>query len=153
MAALLLPDGHGISSHAQPNCVLQIFKCNNEACPRPGNYKSYGSATPPNPACERPGCGGTMNLERYASLKVAQYAILAHTSPLNRSQACLVRRLPWSRHSHGYHVDGCGRHGRRPFACCRKLILSPTSNIGTFGCRRDHEAAEYLDSAEQGRSC
>lgn len=45
----------------------QIFKCENEACPRPGCYKSYRSDTKDRPECERPGCGHRMKLIRHVS--------------------------------------------------------------------------------------
>lgn len=45
----------------------KIFKCDNEACPRPGCYKSYSSNKEDDPPCERPGCGGTMKLLRHVS--------------------------------------------------------------------------------------
>jgi translation initiation factor 2 subunit 3 len=45
----------------------KIYKCDNEACPRPGCYKSYRSDKEDNPPCERPGCGGTMRLLRHVS--------------------------------------------------------------------------------------
>ncbi|KAF9168134.1 hypothetical protein DFQ27_003869 [Actinomortierella ambigua] len=45
----------------------KIYKCENEACPRPGCYKSYGSSKEDNPPCERPGCGGKMKLLRHVS--------------------------------------------------------------------------------------
>jgi translation initiation factor 2 subunit 3 len=42
----------------------KIYKCDNPACPRPGNYKSYGSNKEEKPRCERTGCGSTMTLQR-----------------------------------------------------------------------------------------
>ncbi|ORX34385.1 elongation factor Tu GTP binding domain-domain-containing protein [Kockovaella imperatae] len=45
----------------------KIFKCNNPACPPPGNYKSFPSSKDSDPKCERPGCGGTMELQRHVS--------------------------------------------------------------------------------------
>ncbi|KAG0054206.1 hypothetical protein BGZ83_011727 [Gryganskiella cystojenkinii] len=45
----------------------KIFKCQNEACPRPGCYKSYPSKTEDHPRCKRPFCGGIMKLERHVS--------------------------------------------------------------------------------------
>jgi len=45
----------------------KIFKCDNSECPRPGCYKSYRSNTEDHPNCERPGCGGKMNLLRHVS--------------------------------------------------------------------------------------
>ncbi|KAF8981264.1 hypothetical protein BGZ46_003072 [Entomortierella lignicola] len=45
----------------------KIYKCQNEACPRPGCYKSYRSNMEDHPKCERPFCGGTMKLERHVS--------------------------------------------------------------------------------------
>lgn len=45
----------------------KIYKCDNDACPRPGCYRSYKSDKEEHPACERPGCGGTMNLIRHVS--------------------------------------------------------------------------------------
>ncbi|KAF9580491.1 hypothetical protein BGW38_002853 [Lunasporangiospora selenospora] len=45
----------------------KIYKCQNDACPRPGCYKSYRSSMEDHPKCERPGCGGIMKLERHVS--------------------------------------------------------------------------------------
>lgn len=45
----------------------KIYKCDNPKCPRPGNYKSYGSAKEVDPLCERPGCGSRMTLQRHVS--------------------------------------------------------------------------------------
>jgi translation initiation factor 2 subunit 3 len=46
---------------------LQIYKCENEACPRPGCYRSYRSDKEDNPPCERPGCNHRMKLIRHVS--------------------------------------------------------------------------------------
>jgi translation initiation factor 2 subunit 3 len=40
------------------------YKCENDACPLPGNYRSYRSYKEVNPPCERPGCGYRMKLIR-----------------------------------------------------------------------------------------
>ncbi|KAG8215395.1 hypothetical protein J3R82DRAFT_8996 [Butyriboletus roseoflavus] len=45
----------------------KIYKCENEACPRPGCYRSYRSDKEDNPPCERPGCGHRMKLVRHVS--------------------------------------------------------------------------------------
>jgi translation initiation factor 2 subunit 3 len=45
----------------------KIFKCSNEACPRPSCYKAYPSSKEAHPTCERDGCGGTYNLVRHVS--------------------------------------------------------------------------------------
>ena len=45
----------------------KIYRCNNSKCPRPGNYKSYGSAAEASPLCQREGCGGHMELQRHVS--------------------------------------------------------------------------------------
>ncbi|CAG8479447.1 13688_t:CDS:10 [Ambispora leptoticha] len=45
----------------------KIYKCDNEECPRPGCYRSYRSDKEEHPPCERPGCGGKMNLIRHVS--------------------------------------------------------------------------------------
>ncbi|KAJ1674600.1 eukaryotic translation initiation factor 2 subunit gamma, partial [Spiromyces aspiralis] len=45
----------------------KIYKCNNPECPRPGCYKSYRSDKEATFPCERPGCGGTMELLRHVS--------------------------------------------------------------------------------------
>ncbi|KAJ2787262.1 eukaryotic translation initiation factor 2 subunit gamma [Coemansia interrupta] len=45
----------------------KIYKCDNPECPRPGCYKSFGSETPAQVPCERPGCGGTLQLIRHVS--------------------------------------------------------------------------------------
>jgi len=45
----------------------KIYKCDNVKCPRPGNYRSYGSSKEDHPKCERPNCGGTMVLQRHVS--------------------------------------------------------------------------------------
>lgn len=46
---------------------VQIYKCENDACPRPGCYRSYRSDKEDNPPCERPGCGSRMKLVRHVS--------------------------------------------------------------------------------------
>ncbi|KAJ3103037.1 hypothetical protein HDU96_009415 [Phlyctochytrium bullatum] len=45
----------------------KIFKCDNEACPRPGCYRSYRSDKEEGFACERNGCLGKMKLLRHVS--------------------------------------------------------------------------------------
>lgn len=45
----------------------KIYKCDNEACPRPTCYKSYKSEKEVDPPCERPGCGGRYRLVRHVS--------------------------------------------------------------------------------------
>ncbi|EDR24885.1 eukaryotic translation initiation factor 2 subunit gamma, putative [Entamoeba dispar SAW760] len=45
----------------------KIYKCTNPNCPKPGCYKSYGSAKEDNPICEVPGCGHKMQLLRHVS--------------------------------------------------------------------------------------
>ena len=45
----------------------KIYKCQNQACPRPTCYRSYKSDKEVNPKCEREGCDGTMKLERHVS--------------------------------------------------------------------------------------
>ncbi|KAJ3492507.1 hypothetical protein NLJ89_g11219 [Agrocybe chaxingu] len=45
----------------------KIYKCENEACPRPGCYRSYRSDKEESPPCERPGCGHRMKLIRHVS--------------------------------------------------------------------------------------
>ncbi|KIJ46253.1 hypothetical protein M422DRAFT_778528 [Sphaerobolus stellatus SS14] len=45
----------------------KIYKCENEACPRPGCYSSYKSDKEDRPMCERPRCGHRMNLLRHVS--------------------------------------------------------------------------------------
>ena len=45
----------------------KIYRCDNLRCPRPGNYKSYGSAMEAAPTCDRPACGGRMVLQRHVS--------------------------------------------------------------------------------------
>lgn len=45
----------------------KIYKCDNPACPRPGNYKSYGSGQEEKPVCERHGCNSLMTLQRHVS--------------------------------------------------------------------------------------
>lgn len=45
----------------------KVYKCDNEACPRPGNYRSYKSDKEVDPECEREGCGGHYRLLRHVS--------------------------------------------------------------------------------------
>ncbi|KAH0834185.1 hypothetical protein J3R83DRAFT_11497 [Lanmaoa asiatica] len=45
----------------------KIYKCENDACPRPGCYRSFRSDKEDNPPCERPGCGHRMKLIRHVS--------------------------------------------------------------------------------------
>ncbi|KAI8886362.1 eukaryotic translation initiation factor 2 subunit 3 [Backusella circina FSU 941] len=45
----------------------KIYKCNNKNCPRPGCYRSFGSSKENKLPCERPHCGGTLELVRHVS--------------------------------------------------------------------------------------
>jgi translation initiation factor 2 subunit 3 len=45
----------------------KIYKCDNDACPRPGCYRSYKSEKEVDPPCERDGCSGTYRLLRHVS--------------------------------------------------------------------------------------
>ncbi|KAL2918415.1 eukaryotic translation initiation factor 2 subunit gamma [Polyrhizophydium stewartii] len=45
----------------------KIFKCDNDACPRPGCYRSFKSDKDEGFACERSGCKGKMRLVRHVS--------------------------------------------------------------------------------------
>ncbi|KAK2460412.1 hypothetical protein APHAL10511_007577 [Amanita phalloides] len=45
----------------------KIYKCESDACPRPGCYRSYRSDKEDHPPCERPGCGHRMKLVRHVS--------------------------------------------------------------------------------------
>jgi len=45
----------------------KIYKCDNPNCPRPSNYKSYGSGQIAKPKCERVGCNSLMTLQRHVS--------------------------------------------------------------------------------------
>ncbi|KIW01672.1 eukaryotic translation initiation factor 2 subunit gamma [Verruconis gallopava] len=45
----------------------KIYKCDNEACPRPTCYRSYKSEKEVDPPCEREGCTGTYRLQRHVS--------------------------------------------------------------------------------------
>jgi translation initiation factor 2 subunit 3 len=45
----------------------KVYKCDNPACPRPGNYRSYKSDKEVDPECEREGCGGRYQLLRHVS--------------------------------------------------------------------------------------
>lgn len=45
----------------------KIYKCDNEACPRPTCYKSYKSEKEVDPPCEREGCTGRYRLLRHVS--------------------------------------------------------------------------------------
>ncbi|KIV94360.1 Eukaryotic translation initiation factor 2 subunit gamma [Exophiala mesophila] len=45
----------------------KIYKCDNEACPRPTCYRSFKSEKEVDPPCERDGCTGTYRLLRHVS--------------------------------------------------------------------------------------
>ena len=45
----------------------KIYKCDNEACPRPTCYKSFKSEKEVDPPCEREGCTGRYRLLRHVS--------------------------------------------------------------------------------------
>jgi translation initiation factor 2 subunit 3 len=47
--------------------VVQIYKCENDTCLRPGNYHSYRSDKEDNPPGERPGCRHRMKLIHHVS--------------------------------------------------------------------------------------
>lgn len=45
----------------------KIYKCDNEACPRPGCYRSAGSNKEDEFPCDRSGCGGRFKLKLHVS--------------------------------------------------------------------------------------
>lgn len=45
----------------------KIYKCDNDACPRPSCYRSYGSTKEDVIPCDRPGCGGSFRVLRHVS--------------------------------------------------------------------------------------
>jgi len=45
----------------------KVYKCDNGACPRPGNYRSCGSSKEDSFPCERKGCSGKFQLVRHVS--------------------------------------------------------------------------------------
>ncbi|CAH1798453.1 unnamed protein product [Owenia fusiformis] len=45
----------------------KIYKCDDEKCPRPGNYRSCGSNKEDDFPCDRPGCNGRFRLKRHVS--------------------------------------------------------------------------------------
>lgn len=45
----------------------KLYKCSDDACPRPSCYRAYGSSKEDNPMCEVTGCNGTMKLMRHVS--------------------------------------------------------------------------------------
>jgi len=45
----------------------KIYKCSNPKCPRPDNYRAYGSNKEDEPLCLRPGCDSKMELQRHVS--------------------------------------------------------------------------------------
>ena len=63
-AILLQPPPH---PHPLSLCLLQVYRCDNERCPRPGSYRSCGSSTPDSFPCDRAGCGGHFRLLRHVS--------------------------------------------------------------------------------------
>jgi translation initiation factor 2 subunit 3 len=68
----------------------KIYKCDNPKCPRPSNYKSYGSGQVAKPKCERVGCNSLMTLQRHVSF-VDWYAHTAHVlAYFSGRQSCYV---------------------------------------------------------------
>jgi translation initiation factor 2 subunit 3 len=47
--------------------MFQIYKCDNEQCPRPSCYRSAGSSKDDEFPCDRPNCGGKFKLQRHIS--------------------------------------------------------------------------------------
>lgn len=45
----------------------KLYKCSDDACPRPSCYRAYGSSKEDAPGCEVPGCGANMKLVRHVS--------------------------------------------------------------------------------------
>ena len=45
----------------------QVYRCDNDRCPRPASYRSCGSSTPDAFPCDRSGCGGWFRLLRHVS--------------------------------------------------------------------------------------
>ncbi|KAJ2712181.1 eukaryotic translation initiation factor 2 subunit gamma, partial [Coemansia spiralis] len=61
----------------------KIYKCDNDECPRPGCFKSFGLTTPVEVPCERSGCGGTLKLIRHVSFVDCPGHDLLMTTMLN----------------------------------------------------------------------
>jgi hypothetical protein len=49
----------------------KIYKCDNDSCPRPDCYRSEPSNKVDTFPCERPGCGGSMQVIRYGAKVIA----------------------------------------------------------------------------------
>ncbi|PAA52156.1 hypothetical protein BOX15_Mlig023871g2 [Macrostomum lignano] len=45
----------------------KIYRCDNQLCPKPGCYRSKGSAHPDDFPCDRPGCSGRFRVQRHVS--------------------------------------------------------------------------------------
>merc|ERR1711936_308236 len=45
----------------------KIYQCDNQSCPRPGNYRSAGSSKEDHFVCDRNGCSGRFRLKRHVS--------------------------------------------------------------------------------------
>ena len=65
----------------------KIYKCDNEACPRPDCFKACGSSTADTRPCDRTSCGGTLRLLRHVSfvdwyVSLPLSALNALTTPL-----------------------------------------------------------------------
>lgn len=45
----------------------KVYECDDEKCPRPGRFRSYGSSKEDDFPCDRQGCNGRMKLRRHVS--------------------------------------------------------------------------------------
>jgi len=60
---------------------FQIYKCNNNRCPRPGCYRSCASNKPDVFPCTRPGCSGSFTLQRWDCTGTSTRYCMLLTSP------------------------------------------------------------------------
>lgn len=91
----------------------KIFKCDNPKCPRPGNYKSYGSGQIAKPKCERVGCNSLMTLQRHVS-----FVDWSHHNANTPNRQRFMQRSE--------HLEACGSH-LVIASCCAPLPTAPVT--------------------------
>jgi hypothetical protein len=145
----------------------KIYRCDSKSCPRLGSYRSYCSSKEDTFPCERPGCNGTMRLERHVSFVDCPGHDILMATMLNGAAVmdaallligewcvrvcvcvcvcvCLCVRVSmcWNQHTFP-------SHSHSTHTLSRKRVVPPATDIGAPCGDRDYEAAAHSDSAEQ----
>ena len=90
----------------------QVYRCDNDRCPRPASYRSCGSSTPDAFPCDRSGCGGWFRLLRHVSFVDCPGHDILMATMLNGAAVMDAALLLIGQWEGGWEERGGGRRGR-----------------------------------------